>query len=158
MKEQEVDVNIPAIDQRLTEKRKELSDLRKQNLSALLRQRDLESVRDAEEARYKALLQRFSALDELGNIDLHEDPNLRLLQPATFEPEKVAPNRLSLILKGLCGGLLAGLAFAVVRQRLERRLMQPETFERAHGLPVLGVVPDVASLHRLSKRAVFHGS
>lgn len=158
IEEQELDVTIPSLDERLTDKRKELSDLRKTNLAAMLKQRDLQTVRDAEEARYKELLQRFSGLEELGNIDLHDDPNLRLLQPATFEPEKVAPNRLSLILKGLCGGLLAGLAFAVVRQRLERRLMQPETFERAHGLPVLGVVPDVASLHRLSKRAVFHGS
>jgi uncharacterized protein involved in exopolysaccharide biosynthesis len=142
---------VELLDQRLTEKRALVADLRKQVLTATLRQKDLETAREAEDARYKQLLSRFSIFEALGNIDLHEQPNLRVLQAATLELDKVGPKRLTLLLKGLCAGLLVGLAFAVLRQRLDRRLSQPETFERTHGLPVLGVVPDVPALHRLPR-------
>ncbi|HTF88637.1 MAG TPA: hypothetical protein VK843_09525 [Planctomycetota bacterium] len=154
LKDQELVETVASLEQALGEKTKLVNDLKRQQLSWTLRQRDLDTKREAEEKRYQQLLERTSALEALGNIDLHEQPNLRVLQEATLDREKIGPQRFSLLLKGLCAGLLAGLAFAVLRQRFDRRLLQPETFERMNGLPVLGVVPDMPPLHRLSKNGV----
>jgi capsular polysaccharide biosynthesis protein len=48
-------------------------------------------------------------------------------------------------------GVVAAIALAVLRQRFERRLRYPEAFERARGVPVLGIVPHLSSLRRLER-------
>jgi hypothetical protein len=152
LEQQELNVKIDLLQDRLTQKQAQVHELRKDVLLEALSRKDLESARDAAESRYKQLLARFSVLEALGSIELHEDPNLRVLQAPTLDPEKVGPKRLSLLLKGLFAGLLAGLAFAMVRQRFDPTLSYPEAFERTSGVRVLGVVPDLPSLRRLSAR------
>ena len=154
LEDQELAVKVDLLQERLNEKRAGVRDLRKQVLVETLHRKDLESAREAAESSYKQLLARFSVLEALGSIELHEDPNLRILQAPTLDPEKVGPKRLTLLLKCLFAGLLAGVAFAMLRQGFDRRLSYPEVFERAHGVPVLGVVPELPALRRLSKSPV----
>lgn len=152
LEDQELAVKVEALQGRLDEKSNELRDVRRQVLVETTKRKDLESVRDAHDASYKALLGRFSQLEALGNVDLSDEGNLRVLQAPTFDPEKIGPKRFSLLLKGLIAGLFVGLVLAMLRQRFVRRLMDPDTFERAQGMPVLGVVPDMPSLRRFARR------
>lgn len=154
LEDQGLAVKVELLQERLNEKQARVRELRKQALLESLRRRDLETARDAEESSYKQVLARFSVLEALGSIELHEDPNLRVLQAPTLDPEKIGPKRISLLLKGLFAGLIAGVALAMLRQGLDRRLSYPEVFERAHGVPVLGVVPELPALRHLSKRPV----
>ncbi|TAJ13019.1 MAG: hypothetical protein EPO68_13395 [Planctomycetota bacterium] len=132
----------------------ELQRMRADALSSTLRRDDLAAARAAQEIRYARLLERFAALESLGSIDLHEDANLRVLQAPTLELDKLGPKRFSLLLRGVLAGLALGLVLAVLRQHFERRLRDPDSVERALGAPVLAVVPDLASLRRLSNGAV----
>lgn len=115
---------------------------------------DLASVRAAEDSRYRHLVERFSVLEALGSMDVQEDANLRWLQTATLDREKVGPKRAGLLLKGLVAGLLIGLTFAVLRQRFDTTLADPLEFERDSGVPVLGVVPDHAPLRAANGTAI----
>lgn len=154
LEDQALVVQIESSQQRLAEQRAHLVSVRKELSIATLRRRDLDAARDAAELAYKDLAARFSVLEALGSIEAHEDPNLRVLQAATLEPEKTGPRRLALLMKGLCAGLVAGIAFAMLRQALSSVLSHPDAFERTHGVPVLGVVPEVAALRRPSGIAV----
>ncbi|HUR28093.1 MAG TPA: hypothetical protein VM509_07895 [Planctomycetota bacterium] len=154
LEEKDIEERVASLTQYIGEKKTIVEQLKREQLTATLRQKDLDTARTAQEANYQQQLTRFSALEALGNIDMEEDANLRVLQAATLEPDKVGPRRFSLLLKGAFAGLILGLAFAVLRQRLDRKLTQPDLFERTSGLAVLGVVPDMPELHRLPKRMV----
>lgn len=148
---------LELLESRLESKKARLAELQKQVLSATMLRKDLAAGRDSQESRYAQLVNRVSMLESLESIDANEEANLRLLQAPTLELKKVGPDRLSLFLKGLLAGMAAALAFAVLRQRFDRRLRYPEMFERARGVPVLGVVPHLSSLRRLRARAAVRG-
>jgi uncharacterized protein involved in exopolysaccharide biosynthesis len=151
--ENSLDVRIQMLTERYNEKKAAADDLRRSSLTVDLERSDLADARDNAENRYKQMQDRFAVLEALSAIDINEDANLRVLQAPTLERDKVGPKRLSLLLKGMIAGFLAGAVFAVMRQRIDRRLRYPELFEAAHGLPVLGVVPQVAGLRRLPRGA-----
>ena len=157
VEEETLPAKLNLLETRLEAKKARLNELQKQLLSATMTRDDLAARRDAEEKRYGAMVERLSVLEALNNIDPNENSNLLVLQAATLEPVKIGPKRGSLFLKGLLGGIVAALAFAIVRQRFERRLRHPEVFELAHGVPVLGVVPHLTSLRDLRARALVGG-
>lgn len=146
-------VKVELLQERLAQKAQRATELRRCEQAHA----DLLSVRDAEEGRYQHLLQRFSVLQALGSDDGQEDTNLRVLQTPTMELEKVGPKRLSLLLKGLIGGLVVGLTFATLRQRFDQKVLHADMFARTSGMPVLGVVPDHPALQRLSRRPAVNG-
>jgi uncharacterized protein involved in exopolysaccharide biosynthesis len=147
-------VKIELLESRLDAKKAGLGEIQKRLLAATMARTDLASARDAEESRYAHMVERLSVLEALESIDANEEANLRVLQAPTLELEKIGPRRQALLLKGLLAGVLAGLAFAILRERFERRLRHPDTFAHAHGVPVLAVVPHLSSLRRLEKRAL----
>lgn len=130
-----------------------LSEIQKQLLTATMLRKDLASARDTKEARYVRQVDHLAFLEALENVDADGQGNLRVLQEATLEQEKVGPERVSLLLKGLFVGLCAAVALALLRQRFERRLRHPDSFELARGVPVLGVVPHLRSLRRRTRYA-----
>jgi uncharacterized protein involved in exopolysaccharide biosynthesis len=152
LEDQELAVKLDLLQARLGEKQTRLREVRRQVLLEMLQRKDLESARDAAESSYRELRSRFSVLEALGSIELHEDPNLRVLQAATLDPERTGPKRLALILKALLAALFVGVALAMLRQGLDRGMSLPETFARASGVPVIGVVPELRGLRRLSTR------
>ncbi len=151
-------VKIDLLESRLNTKRLDLREIQKQLLAATMMRKDLGAARDADESRCTHLHERLSVLEALDNVDAHEGANLRVLQAPTLELEKIGPRRGALLIKGLIVGLLAAITLAVLRQRFERRLCYPEIFERARGVPVLGVVPPLASLRRMKQRVPIGGS
>jgi uncharacterized protein involved in exopolysaccharide biosynthesis len=148
---------LALVESRLETNKARLSELQNQLLTATMTRKDLASARDIEESRYTHLLDRFSVLEALVNIDTNEAANLRVLQTPTLELEKIGPRRTTLLLRGLVLGMLAAIAFGILRQQFERRLCYPEIFERARGVPVLGVVPHLSSLRRLERHALVGG-
>jgi uncharacterized protein involved in exopolysaccharide biosynthesis len=149
--EHSLELKIQAITERYQQKKASADEARRKNLMAEQERKDLAANRDSAESRYAQIQDRFSVLEALSAIDLNEDANLRLLQTPTLETEKVGPRRFGLLLKGMLVGLFVGSAFAVTRQKLDSRLRYPSQFERVYGIPVLGVVPQHASLNRLSR-------
>jgi capsular polysaccharide biosynthesis protein len=45
-------------------------------------------------------------------------------------------------------GLLLGIAFALLIERFDQRIREPEELERIYGLPLLGAIPDSSALRR----------
>lgn len=151
-------VKLGLLETRVDTKRTRLGEIQKELLGASMLRKDLAAARDAEELRYARLLERSSVLEALDAIDATEGANLRVLQAPTLEREKIGPRRASALFLGLFAGVIAALAFAILREVVERRLRAPEVFERLRGVPVLAVVPRLSSLRRLRERALAGGS
>jgi len=143
-------VKTDMLEQRLADKRTHLAEITKQGLVEDVVRRDLAAARDAKESQYQHLLDRFSMLESLVSLDL-DDANLQVFQKPTLDHEVVAPKRFSMLLRGLLGGLALGVAVAMLRQRVAPRLWQPDAAEAALGVPVLGVVPELAPLRRMPR-------
>jgi len=147
LEELSLSVKVGMLEQRLSEKRARLTEITRQGLVEDLVRKDLANAREAKEAAYQSLLQRFSQLEGLVSMDLN-DANLQGLGAPTLDREPVGPKRLGLVLNGLLVGLVAACAFAVLRQRSDDRIWQPSAAEEACGVPVLGVVPAAGSRRR----------
>lgn len=150
-------VKVGLLESRLDAKKADLSAVQRLLLAATLERKDLGASRDAQESRYTRLADQVAVLEALENIDANEGTNLRVLQAPTLEPEKVGPRRATLLVEGVLAGTLAALAFALLRQRFDRRLRYPEVFEHSRDVPVLCVVPRLASLRRLKRLASVRG-
>jgi len=88
-----------------------------------------------------------SHVDSLGGGATHV--GVRLVDAATVPGGPVSPRLpLNLLVGGLVG-LLAGLALALGRERLDHRLRTAADAERELGLPVLGVIPPFRRRTRL---------
>jgi len=136
---------------RLDEKRARASELQRQLLAATMARHDLEAARDSAEALHGRRRERLAELEALASMDASDEANLRVLQSATLERDKIGPARARLVLAGVAAGLLLALALAVARQHLERRLRHPEDLHRLEGLLFLGTIPHLPSLRHLTR-------
>ncbi len=70
-------------------------------------------------------------------------PSIRVVQlgKAILPTSPVSPNVSTSIILGVFGGLLAGLAYALLRNHLDRRLRRADDIERLFGVPVIGTLP-----------------
>jgi hypothetical protein len=98
------------------------------------------------------LIAQQEQLDKLEKLALAEMKGASALKPVwepTLPLTKFGPSRLKPLVAGLAAGMFLGLALAVLRQLLDRRLRYPETLEKSLGVRVLGVVPEVRRLRGL---------
>ncbi|MBI1849681.1 MAG: hypothetical protein HYR85_05005 [Planctomycetes bacterium] len=105
---------------------------------------------------HKQLVQFNDARDRAETISLLDQvkmSNLRVIQEATLPLTKTSPNRFKIAGIGAFLGLLVGIGLAFPRQVLDRTMRRPREAERALGLPVLQVVPDVPNLRDHSNGA-----
>jgi uncharacterized protein involved in exopolysaccharide biosynthesis len=108
---------VAALKKRAEEKHNKLVDLQ----ICEIEHEALISRRDEAKRKYTDLFDRYSKLQALGQIDIDDAANLRVLQPPTFDPEKVGPNRAKYAAAGLFGGMLLALALCLGRELLARR-------------------------------------
>ncbi|MDN4484169.1 polysaccharide biosynthesis tyrosine autokinase [Demequina lignilytica] len=66
---------------------------------------------------------------------------VRTLEPAVSSSAPVSPNVRLMVALGLVGGLVAGIAYALVQASLDRTLRTVEDVEREFTLPVIGALP-----------------
>jgi uncharacterized protein involved in exopolysaccharide biosynthesis len=71
--------------------------------------------------------------------------NVNVIEPATFVPTPVRPNKPMILLVGILGGLLASLAVAMLCDRIDSRLRTCEDVSRSLGLPGLAAIPRVTN-------------
>ncbi len=98
--------------------------------------RDVE-VAEQEYRNYREGLQRarISAA-----MDLDKVSNVSVVQPATFSPVPVKPQRSRILALGLFLGLFGGVFLAFAREYLDDTIHNKETAESKLGVPVLAVI------------------
>jgi capsular polysaccharide biosynthesis protein len=94
---------------------------------------------------------QLSKLEKLALAEMKGASALKPYWSPTLPLTKFGPSRVKPLLMGFALGLALGVGLAVLRQLADRRLRYPETLEKAMGLPVIGVIPEVRSLRGLHK-------
>ena len=111
-------------------------DQRQRAIQYNLFQRDAETNREL----YDALLQRFK---EIGVAGAAENNNAVVVDAARLPREPSSPRLLlNLILFTLAGAIAAAAAVAILEQ-VRGGVAEPDDFEAAFGLPLLGVAPNL---------------
>jgi len=109
-----------------------------------------ETIEDFE-TDYEAVAARNDQLEDLRRLDESGASNLAVYTEPRRPDSKNGPPRSKIAIGGLAGGLLLGLALAVLRQLLDPRIRYPRTVEVRFGMPVLCTVPEARGLKRLRK-------
>lgn len=117
-------------------KREEALKLSEKELEYLSLEREVTTNREM----YNTLLTKVKELSLAGEADLN---NIRIVEPAELPILPVGNKRLTLILSGVLG-LSLGIGFAFFLEYLENTIRTPEDVEQHLGLPVLGIVPQIA--------------
>ncbi len=73
--------------------------------------------------------------------------NLSVVQPASYEPRAIRPQKALCLAMGLLLGIIGGVAAAVVADGRDRSLRTPEDIETKLDMPALGTVPQVRRRH-----------
>ena len=94
-------------------------------------------------------------LDELQADASNRAGGAQLVNPATVSSSPVSPQPTRDGLLGALAGTLLGLAFAFIRENVDDSIkLKEELEESTHGLPVLGLIPEVATWKRRSDTLV----
>ncbi len=113
-----------------------LADQRQRSIQYRIYQRDAETNREL----YYALLQRYK---EIGVAGAAENNNVAVVDAARLPREPSSPRLLlNLILFTLAGAIAAAAAVAILQQ-VRGGVAEPDDFEEAFGLPLLGVAPNL---------------
>ena len=114
-------------------------------------------LRDVEAAQraYDNVALRLSQLNMEGQ---NNQANTRLLSPAVEPIEPSRPKILVGIIGSLLGGLAVGLAAALLREALDRRVRRPEDLLVTVGVPVIGVLRPAGSSRPVFRRLLMVGN
>jgi uncharacterized protein involved in exopolysaccharide biosynthesis len=119
---------------------------REANLQVAIRQveRDLSASSSVEgelkstRELYNLLMARVHEAEITGQLTL---PMVRIVEPASIEPQAVRPRKVLNIAVGLLLGMLSGAGLAFLFESLRRTIRTPKDVEDALQLPVLGLIP-----------------
>ena len=92
-----------------------------------------------------ALQDRAQSLGVLAEL---RNSNVEVAQAATVPTSPSSPKVSRNTILGAILGLLLGLGAALLLERFDRRIREPEDLQAVYGLPLLGVVPESAALSR----------
>ena len=113
-----------------------LNDLRQRNIQYNIYQRDADTNREL----YNGLLQRYKEIGVDGGI---ENNNVSIADAAKVPDQPSSPRLLvNLILALLAGGVIGGLAVAVLEQ-IDEGITDPGEVQERLGLPLLGAIPRI---------------
>ena len=89
-----------------------------------------------------------SELANLENVAAINQSEAQLVAPASPPSSPSSPKTTRNVVIAVFVGLVLGLLIAALLERLDRRVSDPEEFERIYGLPVLAEVPRTRELSR----------
>lgn len=87
----------------------------------------------------------------LGTLAELRNGNVQVAQTATVPVAPSSPKVFRNVVLGAILGLLLGLGVAFLLERFDRRIREPKDLEAIYGLPLLGVVPEIAALTRSTR-------
>ena len=119
---------------RLQDTRKEVLLSQDKSVELNLLKRELDTNRQL----YDGLLQR---LKEVGVTSGVNSNNMSVVDEARTPLFPISPNLLKNAGSGLLAGLLLGLAFVFIREKMDDSIKHADEIEAKFGLPLLGVVP-----------------
>jgi len=90
---------------------------------------------------YNSLLQR---REEVAVASQAQTSNISIVEPAVTPIRKYRPRPKVNILLGLLTGLILGLAFAFLRESVDKTVKSTDDLEKLTGLPILGMIPRVS--------------
>jgi len=129
------------INARMVKHKREISDVRGQGFALAKLEREVENNRQL----YETFLGRFKEEDVAGEYDVS---NVRIIDHAIVPNSPIRPNKPRIILISALVGLLLGIGFAVIRERLDNTFRTIEDLENRLALPVLGVMPLLKKLEK----------
>jgi polysaccharide biosynthesis transport protein len=88
----------------------------------------------------------------LGTLAELRNGNVQVAQAATAPTSSSSPRVSRNTFLGGVVGLLLGLIVAFLLERFDRRIREPKDLEAIYGLPLLGVVPEIAALARSARK------
>ncbi|SYZ73074.1 hypothetical protein TRIP_C21189 [Candidatus Zixiibacteriota bacterium] len=99
------------------------------------------------------LRDRFKEQQEGSQISqaLLSEARFQVIEPAKVPMEPVRPNRIKILVMGLILGLMIGAGVALLAELMDNSFKKVEEVEDYLGYPVLGVIPDIATLKKASK-------
>ena len=98
-------------------------------------------------ARFQQAQLAMSQAHSKQRLAANEMSVLNLVEPPSFQPNRVGPKRGQMALLGLLGGLGLGLGLVGVRSLTDKTVRSPEELEQLIGLRVLATVPDLRAKH-----------
>ncbi len=101
-----------------------------------------------------ALAQLRTQLNNLKGIEATTDGNAEVIEAATPPASPSSPKPTQNALIGAFAGLLLGLAIALVREQLDRRVRHSKGLEEAFGLPMLASIPKSRAFGGENRRAL----
>jgi polysaccharide biosynthesis transport protein len=86
--------------------------------------------------------------DQLAILETLQTGNAEVVQPARIPTEAASPNPVRNTILGLILGAMLGFALAWLRERMDRRLREPQELEELFDRPTLGTIPETGRLTR----------
>jgi len=96
------------------------------------------AVYDANVRKYVENLEQ-ATIDEA--LQAEQISNINIVEPATYNPKPISPNKLLNLVLGLAMGLGGGLALVLLSEYLDNSLRTPEEVEARLGIPSLVTIP-----------------
>ncbi len=118
----------------IEKQKREIGDVRGKGFALAKLEREVENNRQL----YETFLGRFKEEDVAGDYDVS---NVRIIDRAIVPMAPIKPNKPRMIIISVVIGLMLGIAFAVLRERLDNTFKMLEGLESQLGLPVLGLTP-----------------
>ena len=113
-----------------------------------------EEAQDLADAWVTALATQVSEIEDPAGEQLAGTPRVIPIESAALPKSPISPQPARNLGLGLVLGLLLGLAYAMVRNTLDRRLRTPEAVEQRFETTVVGTVPMTAALgHKQGEKA-----
>ena len=101
----------------------------------------LDRLRAQNEKLYGLLIEQLKEADLRRMMNTN---NIRLVDPPTEPKDPVAPRISVNVMFGLLGGLLVGVALALLREQLDNTIKTPDSVEQKLGVTFLGLLPEIA--------------
>jgi exopolysaccharide transport family protein len=105
--------------------------------------RQLEREAQSTRSVYEDFLKRFKELREQQDI---QQPDARVLSPASVQPGPVFPRYALTMVLAVAGGLVLGIILIIVMERLDGGFRTGEQIERLTGRPLIGMIPGLSRL------------
>ena len=102
--------------------------------------KNLKRKADNSNKLYSSLLQR---REEVNVASQANTSSISIVEPAITPIKKYRPRPKINLLVGLMSGLILGLAFAFLREALDKSIKSADDLEKLTGLPILGMIPRV---------------